>query len=92
MFVETMKKRGPWPDQTDLHGATMALARIQTTYMLPTMHLANGILWDVKTSAILSVPDLVYLGRNRVESEQGMWVGHGSEYALGIEWMESAYR
>ena len=86
-----MKATGVWPEEKDLEGATLALCRIQATYSLPTMHLANGIIWDVRTSAILSIQDLVYIGRNRVESDMGMWEGHGSEYALGIEWMETAY-
>lgn len=46
--ITEQKELIKFPTLDDLHGAALALARLQSTYKLETNDLANGILGGVK--------------------------------------------
>ena len=87
------EREGPWPNSgSDLDGIVVALARIQTTYMLPTDELAAGMLRGRQFHARLSWRDCVFVAEHRLSGKFPVRAGITREFAVAYEWLETALR
>ncbi|XP_054167390.1 prolyl 4-hydroxylase subunit alpha-1-like [Oppia nitens] len=69
------------PSQEDLHGAALALVRLQDTYNLNMTDLAKGQILGYQTNVEMTARDCLYLGKH---SFNNGYYGHS------IEWFEEA--
>jgi prolyl 4-hydroxylase len=69
------------PNQDDLHGAALALVRLQDTYNLNMSDLARGSIFGYQTQVEMTARDCLYLGKH---SFNNGYYGHS------IEWFEEA--
>lgn len=83
-------KRVSWPEEIDFKGAIHGLLRVQFTYHLPTIDIADGKLRDRQTLARLSVDDCLFLAKDRLNGKNPLLTTGGIDFAVAIEWAEAA--
>jgi hypothetical protein len=83
-------KRVDWPQMVDYSGAIQGLLRVQYTYKLNPVDLANGLIKNRQTLAKLSSEDCLFLANERMEGNNPLKVQGGIDYAVAIEWAEAA--
>jgi hypothetical protein len=88
--IFTAMNRVTWPDRFDLSGSMQSLLRAQSTYLLPTIEVARGKLGKRQTAARLSVKDCLHIASDRLSGLNSLRQDLGIEYALAIEWAETA--
>ena len=66
------------------------LLRAQYTYQLPTIELAKGKIRDKNTHARLTVEDCCFLATERINGNNPLLITGGTDYAIAIEWAETA--
>lgn len=77
----TNEYSGLMPRDEDLHGAALALVRLQETYRLNMSEMARGDIQGLQSGTGLTARDLLYLGK------QSFTTGY---YAHAIQWLEQA--
>ena len=66
------------------------LLRAQNTYQVPITELAKGKIRDKNTHARLTVEDCCFLATERIIGNNLLPMSGGTDYAIAIEWAETA--
>ena len=82
------------PTENDFQGTIQSIARIQFTYQLDPVDMAEGIIQGVYTEGRLSVRQMMMIAESRIGGLYPLRTVTGTllpkEYALAIEWAEGA--
>ena len=83
-----------FPSIDDFYGSAISLLRIQYTYNLNPIDIANGKLREIQSAARLSPYEVFELGKMRNDTSVHVRINkfNGIEYALAIDWTQAALK